>query len=222
MRSVQIFVILGLLAIVSCDTLTHVNPNGPPAHSFKPHTVANVKGHRFYHENESDQIYEGSSPMSDAQLAALKIRAKQIKQIRAEHAALHPHKNETMNNSSEMATEKKKLERLHALRKEPKKTEDDLKKEQYDKHAFIARLKLEKEAAKAQEINNDKLWKLRNIHIQKHAGLKKEVLKEKFDDWFDEMFRKMFREMFAKTTSETAVFYFILFYFLGIDDRRIH
>lgn len=79
-----------------------------------------------------------------------------------------------------------------------------MENEEYEKKAFVARLKLEEQAAKAQELNNEKLWKLRNIHIQKHAGLKKQALKEKFDDWFDEMFRKMFREMFAKTTSETA------------------
>lgn len=98
-----------------------------------------------------------------------------------------------------------KHERLIALRNEPKKTPENLEKERYERNAFLARLKLEEQAAKAQELNNEKLWKLRKIHIEKHAGLKKRVIKEKFDDWFDSMFRKLFKEMFAKTTSETAV-----------------
>ena len=106
MQSVQILVILGLLAVVSCDYATpyptaytgleaeavHVNPNGPPAHAFLPHKIDNAKGHRYYSENEKDQIYSATSPLSDAQLAALKIRAKELKQARAEHGIpMRPH-----------------------------------------------------------------------------------------------------------------------------------
>ena len=106
MHSAQLFVIFGLLAVVACvETYTttyptigletetvHVNPNGPPAHAFLPHKIDNAKGHRYYSENEKDQIYSATSPLSDAQLAALKIRAKELKQARAEHGIpMRPH-----------------------------------------------------------------------------------------------------------------------------------
>ena len=95
-KLIQIAVVATILAVAFCYETTfeqqsvHVNPLGPPAHAFKPHTVGNVKGHRYYVNAEQDKIYQYESPLSDAQLAALKIRAKEIKQQRAENGLVHP------------------------------------------------------------------------------------------------------------------------------------
>ena len=62
----------------------HVNPEGPPPFEYAPHTARNVKGHRYYVSSANkDNVYEQESKLTDAQLEALRMRAKEVKIQRA-------------------------------------------------------------------------------------------------------------------------------------------
>lgn len=89
MRSITLLALLFTCVAVAYETSAlysdtiNVNPNGPPPHVYNPHVTNNVKGHRYYDATqEADKIYNQESELTESQLSALRMRAKQVQEER--------------------------------------------------------------------------------------------------------------------------------------------